>query len=1496
MAEETPPAVVSPEKPATTEESVVSTTVVPEEPVVEEGSALLKDLVILPPRQQKNKATAVEQTVIRLPPIRAEEPVQSLRAALSELVGFAAMTNYRLELESSAPTLTVSATEQNTPIVSPFTGLGAVVAVPVQVKSLEMDPSADTAVAAETVNRTVTVLDDFGDLTALDPALLKDGSAFGIVLERYDASAVKDHVARLRGLLDGSAPVVYSLMEQEAAPDIVPAETAEDAVTAKEAAKIKAKKKLPALPIPNGPNGVKTDGSNLKDFFYMACGEDPELYHGSKRVTNGSEGGIKEPKKKKKGKKNKEEEKAAQEDDVKVPPEQLVREKLPRLNELEETLRIPCTIRYSGFHPPPATRRCLGDIAYLEITPPDTTMPVVFVTAVGTGFYVNKSSHARGRAVFDPSPAVEPCFSHTLLDCLLQKSPSIRDAWVAALAASKERAEILSVVNDGPFTSLFRVAIRGDFGGFQSAATAALAQLQLDASLNTPSWLAPLPRQFMKADAWNRNAFHTYSSARVDDDLATSYGIDVRNGGVRDWNEELQLAREMPTDTLQLRVERARLIHRVMTEFGEASLLGVKAISEGHISSMNPNEPTRSQVYLHNNIFFSRAVDAGPETFKIAKGDKAARKSANRDVQCISIFHRMEKSGLYTLATVLIDYLGTRFVCQSILPGILIGEKSHTLLYGSVEAGLPLKWDEDFHKLLSDKVGEGMMVASRPVLRNPLTPERLEEIKQLKKATLLPGMEKPEEEEEEAVGPNDVIESCIPLEAKGIRGSDQRKYVLDFGRLTPRDANWVPEDKGGSGKWETTKKQSKSSSAIPLSLHDDEWTMCVLRPELVTRYTQHGMAMYLQSKKEKKLEEEKAIKAAADVEGGDEDIKAEEEDKATELTDEDLTFLKTLRLNINVFLPDVRTFEGINEAAAEQMKMDELRAADAAVYLWDDVLPKITKAIKEGSVFQLPVDGKSLTEFIHRNGVNCRYLGRLATLAQEQEVSDAKVVADLEKGRLTVVERRMMPKSWLELLECEMVARAAKHVLDSYLTEHGLVAATQPAPTIASLLSALVSETDESASQTEARVAKRAPGQPDDDDFSGLTICDTGGDGDAVPAPIRSRYEIWQDIELEVGRRFRYSLTLYNTSGKSKRALYIPLLRRMCQRTGVRLFAKDYDVGGKCLCNGGDSFGGRLTVSYPISSLDIVDVVPLMKHAAAHGEGFVTCSLGPSIGLPPLHVSLPDARMALERAHVQTSGRALGPGLELAQEAASLYQRVTDNAAHPGVLESMELTANIFLEAGDPELAAANAAKQLGLAVQSGGFDSAAAFAAHMSLFQMHYTAKQMDQSIKHLRAATYLLEIMSGPNHTEHFSAYHKLGTVYSDAGYNGKYLSTSLKLFQEAAERDSCDRLMKGFTSRNLAKCHAGLAQFKEASELEKQALRTFSLFAGKDHEITKASEVDMQRYTKLAVAKGSKTLESDSMREEEARAAGLAAELAADEEKEEKAKIKKKKKGKK
>ena len=95
-----------------------------------------------------------------------------------------------------------------------------------------------------------------------------------------------------------------------------------------------------------------------------------------------------------------------------------------------------------------------------------------------------------------------------------------------------------------------------------------------------------------------------------------------------------------------------------------------------------------------------------------------------------------------------------------------------------------------------------------------------------------------------------------------------------------------------------------------------------------------------------------------------------------------------------------------------------------------------------------------------------------------------------------------------------------------------------PAQKLASFLSALLSTREKTAAETENRVGKRkgsgsGKGIPLEDKLSALVLSYGGGGGNSVPNQIRGRAEVWNDIETEVGRRFRYSLTLYNKDGSS---------------------------------------------------------------------------------------------------------------------------------------------------------------------------------------------------------------------------------------------------------------------------------------------------------------------------------------------------------------------------
>ena len=111
---------------------------------------------------------------------------------------------------------------------------------------------------------------------------------------------------------------------------------------------------------------------------------------------------------------------------------------------------------------------------------------------------------------------------------------------------------------DGHFSSLFRIAIRGDFEGYTNPSSGSAAE-GIDALIQNPSWIVPISKYEGESnESWNRNSTHSYNPANTEDDIGNAFGVDMRNGTPRDWNEELQTAREMPDTSLPERIERAR--------------------------------------------------------------------------------------------------------------------------------------------------------------------------------------------------------------------------------------------------------------------------------------------------------------------------------------------------------------------------------------------------------------------------------------------------------------------------------------------------------------------------------------------------------------------------------------------------------------------------------------------------------------------------------------------------------------------------------------------------------------------------------------------------------------------------------------------------------------------------------------------------------------------------------------------------------------------------
>ena len=84
--------------------------------------------------------------------------------------------------------------------------------------------------------------------------------------------------------------------------------------------------------------------------------------------------------------------------------------------------------------------------------------------------------------------------------------------------------------------------------------------------------------------------------------------------------------------------------------------------------------------------------------------------------------------GLHTLATCVMDYMGKRIVAQSIIPGILQGEETTKLVYGSIVQGQTVASNPDMHELMK-KACASLLIGERVV--TPLSSTNKEEGKQI---------------------------------------------------------------------------------------------------------------------------------------------------------------------------------------------------------------------------------------------------------------------------------------------------------------------------------------------------------------------------------------------------------------------------------------------------------------------------------------------------------------------------------------------------------------------------------------------------------------------------------------------------------------------------------------------------------------------------------------------------------------------------------------------
>lgn len=371
--------------------------------------------------------------------------------------------------------------------------------------------------------------------------------------------------------------------------------------------------------------------------------------------------------------------------------------------------KSPCALKVlsiSGWNPPPGHRKLRGDLMYLYVVTLEEKR--FHITSSIRGFYVNLSSDE----VFNAKPSNPKLIFHSLVDLLSHISSGFKRSYTLI---QKRRYQ------KHPFERL-------------------LTPYQVY------TWTSP-------------QIENSIDSIRAEDAFSSKLAFEEHMPGqVRDWNEELQTTRELPRKTLSDRIIRERAIFKVHGDFIAAATRGAIAVIDGNVLALNPNEDTKMQMFIWNNIFFSFGFDVR-DHYKDVGGDAAAYAAPSNDLHGVRAYSSLNLDGLYTLATAVIDYKGFRVTAQSIIPGILERDQEQSVVYGSIDFGKTVVTHPKYLELLK-KAGQILKIVPHKVISQN-------------------GKE---------------VEICSSVECKGIIGNDGRYYILDLLRTFPPDPHYVLTD------------------------------------------------------------------------------------------------------------------------------------------------------------------------------------------------------------------------------------------------------------------------------------------------------------------------------------------------------------------------------------------------------------------------------------------------------------------------------------------------------------------------------------------------------------------------------------------------------------------------------------------------------------------------------------------------------------------------------
>ncbi|RDL40518.1 Clustered mitochondria protein-like protein [Venustampulla echinocandica] len=832
---------------------------------------------------------------------------------------------------------------------------------------------------------------------------------------------------------------------------------------------------------------------------------------------------------------------------------------------------------------------------------------------------------------------------------------------------------------------------------------------------------------------------------------------------LRDWNEEFQSTRELPKENVHDRVFRERLTSKLFADYNDTAARGAVLVARGEVAPLNPTEGRDAQIFVYNNVFFSFGAD-GVGTFASEGGDEAARVATGKDVMGVRMVNQLDIDGLFTPGTVVVDYLGKRLVGQSIVPGIFKQRDpgENQIDYGAVDGKDVVADNEQFVSTF-EKLSKALKVKKHPVWDKD--------------------------------GKRHELEGSV--ETKGLLGTDGRKYVLDLYRITPLDISWM--DEFGTAIGSPDPVDEASESAYP-------HRMTVLRPELVEAYWKVKMRDWVNAELASRRQAQKDTPEAAQLEdkpeGDDEKEKSADDESSTEVskaTDGDKERIDISNFNFSLN-PDA--FSGqvpVTDAEKEELAKDEQDVRQACQFLRETVIPELINDLKEGDVGH-PMDGQSFSRLLHKRGINIRYLGKIAQLAEGKQLESLHNLALQEMASRAF---KHIAGKYLRYLPIPLTSSCIAHLLNCLL---GTDLNAKPKAVVDPALAALYPKTDLA--------------------FEKVT-----------PESLR------EEIENQILRRYQYKVEPTWASAIK----HTQMLREISLKLGLQLEMKEFcytsesaaaqappAVNGSAPKENGVS--GQSTSSKkkkksrdgsPAAAAsaaqrltfvpdDILNVVPVVKEASPRS-------------------SLAEEALEAGRISIMQGQKKLGQ--ELLLESLSLHEQIY-GIIHPEVARVYNSLSMLYYQLDEKDAAVELARKAVIVSERTLGVDNAETLLSYLNLGLFCHGSGESRLALRYVKHALELWKIIYGTNHPDsittlnnaavmlqHLKDYHESRLWFEaslkvcEAIYGMQSINAATLLFQ-LAQALALDQDSKGAVNRMRESYNIFLSELGPTDKNTKEA----------------------------------------------------------------------------